>query len=120
MKTPPPRIKQDINMNTSTTRFLLATILAAVLTPGAPAQVKDYRDIKFPALPAFNIPKPTVLTLKNGLQVFLLEDHELPLIEVTARIRTGSNYEPAEKTGLAGLMGTVLRTGGTSHRTGDQ
>ena len=105
-------------MNTATTRCLLATILAPVF--GASAQVKDYRDLNFPALPAFNIPKPTVFTLKNGLQVFLLEDHELPLIEVTVRIRTGSNYEPAEKAGLAGLMGTVLRTGGTSHRTGDQ
>jgi len=107
-------------MKTTTRGFLLVTSLASLLAPTAPAQVKDYRDIKFPPLPAFNIPKPTVFTLKNGLQVFLLEDHELPLIEVTARIRTGSNYEPSEKAGLASLVGEVLRTGGTSHRTGDQ
>ncbi len=107
-------------MKTPTLQFLLATTLAAALTRSATAQVKDYREIKFPALPTFNIPKPTVFTLANGLQVFLLEDHELPLINVTARIRTGSNYEPAEKTGLASLLGAVQRTGGTSRQTGDQ
>jgi predicted Zn-dependent peptidase len=107
-------------MKTPILQFLLATALAPGLAPEAPAQVRDHRDIKFPALPAFNIPKPTVFTLPNGLQVFLLEDHELPLIEVTARVRTGSHYEPAEKAGLASLVGEVLRTGGTSHRTGDQ
>src|SRR5262249_42276647 len=107
-------------MKPPSSQFLLAATLSAVLTPAAHAQVKDYPDIKFPALPGFNIPKPTVSTLKNGRKLFLLENHELPLIEVTARIRTVSNYNPAEKAGLARLTGSVLRTGGTSHRTGDQ
>ena len=84
------------------------------------AQVNDYRDLKYPTLPDFKIPKPEVFTLPNGLQVFLMEDHELPLIQVNARIRTGSNYEPADKVGLASLMGTVQRTGGTSRQTGDE
>src|SRR5437867_1480045 len=99
-----------------TNSFILLTLFALC----ASAQVTNYREIKYPPLPNFDIPKPTVFTLKNGLQVFLLEDHELPLIEVTARIRTGSNYEPADKTGLASLMGAVQRTGGTSRQTGDQ
>jgi len=97
-----------------------AVIAFALFTFCASAQVKNYREIKYPKLPEFNIPKPEVFTLKNGLQVFLMEDHELPLIEVHARIRTGSNYEPPEKTGLASLMGTVQRTGGTTRQTGDQ
>lgn len=45
--------------------------------------------------------------------VYLLEDHELPLVNMTAYIHTGSIYEPADKTGLAGLAGAVLRNGGT-------
>ncbi|MGH9360707.1 MAG: M16 family metallopeptidase, partial [Thermoanaerobaculia bacterium] len=49
-----------------------------------------------------------------------LEDHELPLIEATAIVRTGSRLEPAAKAGLAELTGQVLRTGGTRQRTGDQ
>src|SRR5882672_9767080 len=95
-------------------------ILVVSLTLCASAQVKNYRQLKYPSLPKFNIPKPTVFKLDNGLQVFLLEDHELPLIQVHARIRTGSNYEPPQKTGLASLMGTVQRTGGTTRQTGDQ
>src|ERR1044071_4655762 len=102
----------------ATSAVLFVSLLGFCLC--STAQVTNYRDIKFPALPRFDIPKPTVFKLNNGLQVFLMEDHELPLIQVTARIRTGSNYEPAEKTGLANLMGAVQRTGGTSRQTGDQ
>lgn len=101
-------------------RMLLTAALAALFALPVPAQVKDYHDIKYPKLPSFKIPRPTVFALPNGLQVFLMEDHELPLIEVSARIRTGSNYEPADKVGLARLMGTVQRTGGTPRMTGDQ
>jgi predicted Zn-dependent peptidase len=49
-----------------------------------------------------------------------MEDHELPLITVDARIRTGANYEPADKVGLAPLTGTVQRSGGTLRQSGDQ
>ncbi|MBZ5638389.1 MAG: insulinase family protein [Acidobacteriia bacterium] len=98
---------------------LSAAALAALLAVPAAAQVENYKDIKYPPLPEFRIEKPAVYTLKNGMTVFLMEDHELPLIEVSARIRTGSAWEPAEKTGLAGLTGTVQRTGGTSSMTGD-
>jgi len=39
---------------------------------------------------------------------------------VEVMVRTGSRYEPDEKVGLAGLTGAVLRTGGTTTRTGDE
>jgi predicted Zn-dependent peptidase len=54
------------------------------------------------------------------MQLFLLEDHELPLVSVSVRIRTGSIYEPADKIGLAAITGNVMRTGGTTSRTGDE
>ncbi|MEO6007252.1 MAG: pitrilysin family protein, partial [Vicinamibacteraceae bacterium] len=54
-----------------------------------------------------------------GMVVMVIEDHELPLVNVTARVRTGSLLEPAEKTGLTGLVGTVLRSGGTTTRPPD-
>lgn len=100
------------------TALVALTAVIALALP-ALAQVDDYRKIEYPQLPEFEIPKPARFTLANGLEVFLLEDHELPLIEVTARIRTGSLYESADKTGLAGLMGAVQRTGGTRAMTGD-
>jgi zinc protease len=52
--------------------------------------------------------------------IFLQEDHELPLIDGSARIRGGSRNEPAAKTGLIDIYGEVWRTGGTKTQTGDQ
>ena len=45
--------------------------------------------------------------------VYLLPDHEIPLISIYALIRCGSVYEPDDKVGLAGICGQVMRTGGT-------
>ena len=107
-----------------TRQNLLALSIALLMLGGVagtvPAQVEDHRDIEYPELGEFVIPQPEIYELDNGLKVFMLEDHELPLIEVTARIRTGSVYEPIEKTGLASIMGEVQRTGGTAAMTGDQ
>ena len=99
--------------------IILATALMVLASPLL-AQVKDYKKIKYPKLPAFTVPTPENFTLPNGMKVFLLEDHELPLISVNARIATGSNYEPADKVGLAGIFGQVLREGGTTTRSGDE
>ena len=52
--------------------------------------------------------------------VLLLEDHELPLVSLSAFIRTGSRLEPKDKIGIASLTGTVLRTGGTTKQSGDE
>ena len=52
--------------------------------------------------------------------IFLQEDHELPLINGTARIHGGSREEPASKVGLMDIYGEVWRTGGTKAQTGDQ
>ncbi len=68
----------------------------------------------------FTPAKPTRITLDNGMTVFLLEDHELPTIDAFAAIRTGSIYEPADKLGLASLVGTVLRSGGTTSMPADK
>jgi len=58
-------------------------------------------------------PKVDRVVLENGMIVYLLEDHDLPIFTATARIRTGAIYEPADKTGLASLTGYVMRSGGT-------
>ncbi len=60
------------------------------------------------------------VTLPNGMKVFLLEDHELPVINGIARIRTGNLFDPPDKVGLATITGMVMRTGGTRAKTGDQ
>ena len=86
----------------------------------AAAQAKNHSSIKYPELPEFKVNKPEVYTLPNGLKVFLMEDHELPMIDVSMQFRSGSNYEPADKTGLADLFGQVQREGGTTSMSGDE
>src|SRR5208282_5211541 len=73
-----------------------------------------------PPLPAFHPQQPKRVELSNGMVIFLQEDHELPLIGGTARIRGGSRDEPANKVGLVDIFGEVWRTGGTKTQTGDQ
>ena len=84
------------------------------------AQVKTLDQIQYPPLAEFKIPQPARVTLDNGLVLLLLEDHELPLVNVSVRVHTGGRLEPADKVGLARLTGTVMRTGGTKNMTGDQ
>lgn len=102
-------------------RMALGLALTAVLLPrDVTAQVEDYRDITYPSLPEFTIPEPTRVELKNGMVLYLLEDHELPLISLFGRVRTGAHYEPAEKVGLAPITGQVMREGGTTSLPGDE
>jgi zinc protease len=85
----------------------------------AAGQVAEVEELHFPPLRDFPIPRPDRLVLPNGMVVMLLEDHELPLVEATARVRTGSRFEPPDKVGLASLAGTVQRTGGTTAMASD-
>jgi zinc protease len=86
----------------------------------AQQQNAELGQIKIPALPEFNPQQPKRIQLSNGMVVFLQEDHELPLVGGTMRIRGGAIEEPAEKVGLSDIYGSVWRTGGTKTRTGDQ
>ncbi len=90
------------------------------LPTSASRQATNWRQIPIPPLPAFHPQQPKRIELSNGMVIFLQEDHELPLIEGSARIRGGSRDEPASKVGLVDLFGEVWRTGGTKAQTGDQ
>lgn len=101
--------------------FVFFTFLFCLADSGcSQKQLVHYKDLKYPKLGDIAIPEVERVTLANGMRLFLVEDHELPLISVSARIRTGSIYEPADKIGLAAITGAVMRTGGTTSRTGDE
>jgi zinc protease len=85
-----------------------------------PVNLPSYKELKYPPLPPLQVPKPVEFTLSNGIKVFLLEDHELPLVSGGVLIRTGNLFDPADKHGVAQLTGEVLRSGGTKAKTGDQ
>jgi zinc protease len=98
--------------------LLGTTLLAAI--PQCGAQAASWKKSPIPPLPAFKPQQPKRIQLSNGMVIFLQEDHELPLIDASARIRGGSHTEPASKVGLVDLYGEVWRTGGTKTQTGDQ
>lgn len=116
--------------------LLVAAVSTALLLASAQAQnaakppsaskasasgvATNWKQIAIPALPPFNPQQPTRIVLGNGMVVFLTENHELPLITGAAKIRGGSDSEPAEKTGLVELYGETWRTGGTEKLSGDQ
>ena len=76
--------------------------------------------IKYPALNDFEIPKVEKIELDNGMVLYLLEDHELPIVRARVRLAAGGYLEPADKVGLASITGEVMRTGGTARMTGDE
>jgi len=77
------------------------------------------RDMVFNPL-TFSPPKGERIVLNNGMILYVLEDHELPVLNLSAIIRAGSIYEPDDKVGLAELTGRVMRMGGTRSMTPDE
>ncbi|MEZ4600401.1 MAG: pitrilysin family protein [Syntrophotaleaceae bacterium] len=63
----------------------------------------------------FDLPGVERVTLPNGIRLYLKEDHELPLVEVTAMIGAGTIGDPADKTGLGRLYAALLQTGGAGN-----
>jgi zinc protease len=95
-------------------------ILILLITVTGQAQNKPHEGLVYPPLNQPQPPVPDRFELDNGMIVYLLEDHELPIIDISVRVRTGSIYEPADKVGIATITGAVMRTGGTTSRTGDE
>lgn len=81
-------------MKTARYHLLLTGLL---MTVAAIAQ-----DYKLPAYQKF--------TLKNGLTVYLMEQHEVPKISVSAILPAGAIYD-GDKAGLASLTATALKHG---------
>lgn len=104
----------------SAKKLACTIILTLAATAALSAQqAKPWEQIPIPPLHAFNPQQPKRIELKNGIVVFLQEDHELPFVSGSVLIPGGSrDVEPA-KTGLIGLYGEAWRTSGTEKLNGD-
>lgn len=89
--------------------LLLAVFILAGAAAGALAEHPS--DLTFPPLD-FTPPRPARTVLDNGMVVYLLPDREVPLVSITALIRTGELYVESKKAGRASLTGHIMRTGG--------
>jgi predicted Zn-dependent peptidase len=90
---------------------LFIVALTTVTSSAADPPPANPRTMRFPEL-KFDIPKSERVVLECGMPVYLLRDPELPIINMTAMVRTGSVYEPTAASGLAALTGSVMRSGG--------
>ncbi|MEO5616224.1 MAG: pitrilysin family protein [Candidatus Eisenbacteria bacterium] len=100
----------------------LALVAASMATRTASAALDPKYDptgLKYPTLNSIRTYKPERFVLKNGMVVYLQEDHRLPLVTGTLYCRASSAWAPAEKAGLGGLTGQVMRSGGSAAHNGD-
>ena len=107
---------------TARTVFLLAAALgvgcapAAVDTappaPAAEVAAPDRSERPDPGpVPELRLPEVQRLTLSNGLEVYLLEKHDVPLVQVNLAVGAGSVHDPAERLGIASLTAGMLDEG---------
>ncbi len=89
-------------------RALFVVLLLAGSAYAKPPDVGPVAPLKF--TPA----EPTRLVLSNGAVAYLLEDHELPLISISVKMRTSPADEDESQAGLLGMAGDVWRSGGTA------
>lgn len=98
-------------MKSRTVTAVLVTS-AMLLCAAAASTAKVPKQIKFPPL-EFSTPKVDTLVFSNGLHGYLLEDHEIPVIDVIVEFRAG--FPAEDKTGLNEVAGWALRNAGTKN-----
>ena len=102
-------------------RIVAAVGITAALATGSASASEPVNPRTMTFAPMiYELPKAERFALANGMIVYLMTDRELPLVNVTAYVGTGSVYEPTEKTGLAGLTAAVMRSGGIEGATPEQ
>ncbi|HWI20664.1 MAG TPA: pitrilysin family protein [Vicinamibacterales bacterium] len=93
-------------------RALLGVLVAAVAV-AVSAQEKPDRT-KPPAIgpaPSLKMPAIQKQKLSNGLEVWLVEHHEVPLAQVNLIVRSGSAADPIGKYGIGSLTAAMLDEG---------
>jgi len=97
----------------------LAVTLGASVATAALDPKYDPTKVPIPTLHPIKQWTPERFQLGNGMVVYLQEDHDLPIVTATLYCRASAAWAPAGKTGLGGLTGEVMRSGGTAKHSGD-
>src|SRR5438477_1301644 len=63
------------------------------------------------ATPSFHAPVPERLKLSNGLDLLVVERHEVPTVALAAYILGGAVFDPAGRPGLLSFTGRLLQEG---------
>ncbi|MFO7578310.1 MAG: pitrilysin family protein [Pelovirga sp.] len=95
-------------------RYFLGLQCLALLCVAASAfaePVKHPGDIDFPPL-ELEFPSISEHRTTHGMRIYLKEDDELPLVNISVMVRGGSIQDPLDKAGLSELFAQTLETGG--------
>jgi zinc protease len=69
--------------------------------------------------PKFSLPPIEKTKLSNGLEVWMVEQNELPIVAMNMVFKTGSANEPADRVGLANMTAQMLDEG-TAKRSAEE
>lgn len=99
---------------------LLASGAVSHARAQAPALPAHPRDLSFTPLD-FTPPEAAKArrVLANTVVTFMVEDHSLPLVNLTVLIRGGGYLDPKGKQGLASMTGSQMRGGGAGTLTAE-
>lgn len=61
--------------------------------------------------PKFSLPPIEKSTLSNGLEVWMVEHRELPIVSMNLVLKTGQANEPDDRTGVAGMTASLMNAG---------
>lgn len=91
-------------------RLLFVPLL--FLATGAFAQPPDRTQIPRPGPPPeLRLPDIQKRALSNGLPVWVVEQHEVPVVQVSLVVTAGGNADPADRPGLASMTAAMLDEG---------
>lgn len=88
---------------------IAASVFAACAKPDAPLDRTKPPELGTPT--ALTLPAMVERTLPNGLKLVIVEQHELPLVDIALVVRTGAEADPVGKSGLATLTANMLTEG---------
>ncbi|MDT4965949.1 MAG: zinc protease [Acidobacteriota bacterium] len=78
----------------------------------APSQTGGLYDQPKPkADPRFRLPQLQRRTLSNGLEVLIVEQHEVPVVNMNLVVRTGAAADPQDRAGLSNLTAALIDEG---------
>ncbi|MBN2071067.1 MAG: insulinase family protein [Candidatus Krumholzibacteriota bacterium] len=104
-------------MNRKIVISLLAVMLTISFASPLPAGRKHPSKLKYPPLEV-KTPEVLDIALDNGIKGFMIEDHEIPMVNIVILLKT---YFPGkEKYGLNDIAQWVLRNGGSENWPADK
>ncbi len=102
-------MKLVYKMNTKALAFILFTFMSL----GLHAQLDRSQMPKSGPEPEINLDTPKEFSLKNGLQVLVVENHKLPRVSYSLRI-DNNPITTGDKAGIESILGAMLGNGTTS------